>query len=113
MTLSKSILRAVSVLACFGSLQAHAAELVPVEDSTKVPSKGEKSVPKIIDPRMLDIQADDVVMGDPKAPVTIIEYSSLSLFVHLIYLHSNFMSSLLNFNSILFFFKFDRHSYLR
>jgi protein-disulfide isomerase len=78
MTLSKSILRAVSVLACFGSLQAHAAELVPVEDSTKVPSKGEKSVPKIIDPRMLDIQADDVVMGDPKAPVTIIEYSSLS-----------------------------------
>ncbi len=71
----KSILIAFSIIICFTNIQVNAQGLQA--EGVAKPANS-KDIPKMVDPRMLDIQPDDIVVGDEKAPVTIIEYSSLS-----------------------------------
>ncbi len=71
--------RLLFVIMFCSPISLYAAETPVKEDATKVPNANVSgNIPKITDPRILEIQPDDIVIGEPNAPIIIIEYSSLS-----------------------------------
>jgi len=70
----KVLFSVVILHTCFFSNVA-LAEVMDSSSALENPSKGLKSM---VEPGILDIKEDDIIMGVENAPITIIEYSSMS-----------------------------------